>query len=160
MSPSSNTLLLMSYNSELVRLYRALFHTSAFLKEVLAFQMQDILFLESNSTISLACKISVCFFFHCEVAVTCRSHCTVWHCDGPQLTLHLQTTLLKNNLRNPPPPPWLLTTSETLFPQCVHVLWTRFTAAFTDELQFLTVSEATVVRIALKVNSLTMLQEK
>lgn len=103
MSPSSNTLLLMSYNSELVRLYRALFHTSAFLKEVLAFQMQDILFLESNSTISLACKISVCFFFHCEVAVTCRSHCTVWHCDGPQLTLHLQTTLLKNNLRNPPP---------------------------------------------------------
>lgn len=43
----------MSYNST----YNffscaALFHTSAFLKEVLAFQMQDILFLELNFTIS------------------------------------------------------------------------------------------------------------
>lgn len=163
MSPSSNTLLLMSYNSELVRLYRALFHTSAFLKEVLAFQMQDILFLESNSTISLACKISVCFFFslwsssHMQISLHCMA--LWWPTTDPTST----NNTFKEQLKEPPPtppPPWLLTTSETLFPQCVHVLWTRFTAAFTDELQFLTVSEATVVRIALKVNSLTVLQEK
>lgn len=47
----------MSYNSELFQ-YRALFHTSAFLKKVLAFQMQDDLFLEFN-TFSLAREIGV-----------------------------------------------------------------------------------------------------
>lgn len=105
MSPSSNTLLLMSYNSELVRLYRALFHTSAFLKEVLAFQMQDILFLESNSTISLACKISVCVFFslwsssHMQISLHCMA--LWWPTTDPTST----NNTFKEQLKETPPPP-------------------------------------------------------
>lgn len=52
----------MSYNSELFQLYRTLFHTRVFfLKEVWASEMQNVLFLEFSSPISLTFKMALFF---------------------------------------------------------------------------------------------------
>lgn len=89
--------------------YTALFFTPVLfflLQEVLASQMQDVLFLEFSSTISLTFKIGLVFFvffweWFCAArslwsrSTECRAHRWTALSYGRGLTLHLWTTSLE-----------------------------------------------------------------
>lgn len=102
----------MSFSSTFFLLYHILFHTYAFLKEVLAFQMQDVIFLEFNSTFSHACELGVSCVTWSVVRSSAAQYVLIFALrdtgEGRRFTLHLhQIVFLRgaqgNAVRSAPP---------------------------------------------------------